>query len=292
MSKRFHIGSNGPGECTATVKACPFGGESGSENHYDTWSDAVSAFHLQNSEKALESLRKKSDKFPVEVSTDSPIDLKFSNKEIAKILEDHPAAIVLEPGRYMLMEPGEGTAYMFDEEKHPEYEHLADKFSEDLNIDDDEAFENSSDDDLRVFAEKRDLDFDQVRFIRDLDRAEQAESNWSKFNATKGFIKGNYEHGWVTDLSFMDYEKIAKEYPGMFAENGLPKFLPAATVFELKNKAPVISLLAPDSDEQLFDASQEAETAIWQNGYYAGRFTIGDPSRGRGSFLRYKPYGN
>lgn len=289
MSERFHIGLNGPAKCTATVKACPFGGESGTENHFESRAEAFSAFHLQNSEKALESLRKKSDKFPVEVTADSPIDLKFSNKEIAKILEDHPTAIVLEPGRYMMIEPGEGTEFMFDDEKHPEYEHLAGKFNEDLNnddLDDWEAFEQASDDDLRVFAEKRNLEFDQVRFIRDLDRV---EGDWSNFNATKGFIKGGYEHGWVTDLAYLDHDKIAKEYPGMFDENGIPKFMQGPTVFELKHKAPVINLLVPNGDEQLWEAADEAETAIWQNGYHAARFTIGDPSRGRGSFLKYKP---
>lgn len=37
---KYHIGVNGPGACRARVRACPLGGESGTENHFDSKSEA------------------------------------------------------------------------------------------------------------------------------------------------------------------------------------------------------------------------------------------------------------
>lgn len=52
MSARFHIGNNGPGLCRVDPlnthsKGCPFGGETGVENHYNTQEEAVMAFEKQ-----------------------------------------------------------------------------------------------------------------------------------------------------------------------------------------------------------------------------------------------------
>lgn len=49
---RYHIGENGPGPCGADPnnpksRGCPYGGESGDENHYATEQEAVKAFELQ-----------------------------------------------------------------------------------------------------------------------------------------------------------------------------------------------------------------------------------------------------
>lgn len=44
MQKRFHIGSKGPSPCDASKQKCPFGGETGSDNHYPTLEKAQAAF--------------------------------------------------------------------------------------------------------------------------------------------------------------------------------------------------------------------------------------------------------
>lgn len=44
MAKRFHLGTKGPSPCAAVKGQCPFGGESGSENHFNTLSDAAAAY--------------------------------------------------------------------------------------------------------------------------------------------------------------------------------------------------------------------------------------------------------
>lgn len=43
---RYHIGENGPGVCSAQVRPCPYGGESGDERHYDSMGAAEMAFAL------------------------------------------------------------------------------------------------------------------------------------------------------------------------------------------------------------------------------------------------------
>lgn len=51
MSVKFHSGPNGPGQCTASSKPCPFGGESGTDNHYGTMEEAAAAFESTMEEK-------------------------------------------------------------------------------------------------------------------------------------------------------------------------------------------------------------------------------------------------
>lgn len=44
MATRFHVGTRGPAACSAQKGNCPFGGESGSENHFSSLSAAAEAF--------------------------------------------------------------------------------------------------------------------------------------------------------------------------------------------------------------------------------------------------------
>lgn len=44
MANRFHLGTRGPSACAATKGNCPYGGESGSENHFKTLSEAAEAY--------------------------------------------------------------------------------------------------------------------------------------------------------------------------------------------------------------------------------------------------------
>jgi hypothetical protein len=44
---KYHIGVNGPSACRARTRPCPLGGKSGSENHFETKSEAET-FHQKN----------------------------------------------------------------------------------------------------------------------------------------------------------------------------------------------------------------------------------------------------
>lgn len=44
MAKRFHLGTRGPSVCEAVKGNCPYGGESGSENHFNTLAAAAGAY--------------------------------------------------------------------------------------------------------------------------------------------------------------------------------------------------------------------------------------------------------
>lgn len=44
MANRFHLGTRGPSPCAAVKGNCPFGGESGSENHFHTLTEAAAAY--------------------------------------------------------------------------------------------------------------------------------------------------------------------------------------------------------------------------------------------------------
>lgn len=44
---RYHVGKTGPGKCHASKRACPLGGESGTENHFDSMEAAAAAFQAQ-----------------------------------------------------------------------------------------------------------------------------------------------------------------------------------------------------------------------------------------------------
>lgn len=73
---KYHIGSNGPSACRARVRACPFGGASGNENHFDTKSEAEEYYQKSLSEehgllKSSKRVSEDSDKellAPIEIS--------------------------------------------------------------------------------------------------------------------------------------------------------------------------------------------------------------------------------
>lgn len=50
MSK-YHVGPNGPGKCTAEEGNCPYGGDSGLENHFDTMEKAQEHYERRLSDK-------------------------------------------------------------------------------------------------------------------------------------------------------------------------------------------------------------------------------------------------
>lgn len=54
MNDRYHISSTGEvSKCRATVRPCPFGGDSGTENHYDTIESARSSYEDSMDHKLL-----------------------------------------------------------------------------------------------------------------------------------------------------------------------------------------------------------------------------------------------
>lgn len=48
---KYHIGINGPGACRARVRVCPLGGESGTENHFDSKDEAAAVHQKMLSEE-------------------------------------------------------------------------------------------------------------------------------------------------------------------------------------------------------------------------------------------------
>lgn len=274
MSNAFHAGPNGPGKCTASVKACPFGGESGTVNHFETMDAATAGFEKMNSDKNLTSVSKKDKSFPHRIKSEDPINLKFSNKEIDKIVKDHPTAIVLEPGRYMMVLTEDGWGTDFTE--------LPESGYSDIELPDGVEIEDASDEILSSYAKEHNLEVDQLRFMRDLSKTDQ---DYSKFSATKGFIPGVHFNGYYNDLSAFDYDKVAKEYPGIIDEDGSLKWLsPGTPIIELKHKTPVIMPYATGGDEELY-AAWEAEYAKAEGYTEVAIFTIGDPLSGKGSFV-------
>jgi hypothetical protein len=274
MSNNFHAGPNGPGKCTASVQACPFGGESGTENHFETMEAATAGFEKMNSDKNLTSVSKKAKSFPHKIKAEDPIDFKFSNKEIAKIVKDHPTAIVLEPGRYIMALTEEGWGANYTEQPESGYS--------DIELNDGVKIVDASDEVLGSYAKEHNLEVDQLRFMRDL---QKTGYDYSKFPATKGFISGVEFNGYRNDLSAFDYDKIAKEYPGIIAEDGSLKWLsPGAPIIELKHKTPVIMPYATGGDEKLH-AAWEEEYGNYEGYVETAMFTIGDPLSGKGSYV-------
>lgn len=54
MKGKFHINKKGEvGKCDAGISSCPFGGESGSDNHYETQDEAKEAYEQQNKDRVL-----------------------------------------------------------------------------------------------------------------------------------------------------------------------------------------------------------------------------------------------
>lgn len=269
MSNNFHAGPNGPGECSASKRSCPYGGETGTENHYSTLEEATAAFEAKNADKNIVSMKKPKSS-PVTTSHLDPIDLKFSEKEIAEILERHPDAIVLEPGRYMQYETGEGAMYSSYADDRSDYSQFAGML---------ENSENISDEDIRKYAEDTNLNADHLRFMKDL---AEAERKGEEYPFQKGRIKGDSAHGYSTDQSFLDADKVREAYPGMFNKKGAPMFLNTPT-FELKNKAPVIGVFAKDStDDSIFELREEL--IMKGTGEIISPVAIGDPANGKGTF--------
>lgn len=48
---KYHIGVNGPGACRARVRVCPLGGESGTDNHFDSKDEAAAVHQKMLSEE-------------------------------------------------------------------------------------------------------------------------------------------------------------------------------------------------------------------------------------------------
>lgn len=219
--------------------------------------------------------------FPLTVTNKEPIDLKFSDEEIAEILKENPGAIVLEPGRYIQMDRGEGSQYnSFDEERFPEYKVFS-YFNREplLSIE-------ASDEELKDFAEKNNLEVDQLRFTRDTMRIND-ETN--SFPLTKAIIPGYSYHGYSSDKSFLDYDKVKETYPGILNPDGSMKFNIYSPTFEIIHRSPIVSLGAKDFDnEELFEMREELDMKRGNmNAPIPSSFTIGDPSKGKGSFIMF-----
>lgn len=285
MSNRFHAGPNGAGECTASKRACPYGGESGNDNHYDTFEEAQASFESRNAHKNVTSMAKGASKAPT-VTTDRVIDLKFSNKEIARITETYPGSAVLEPGRYMHYDRGEGMKYnTVDTYYHPEY----DVFKDGSFSDNDSAplSSSSTDEELAQYAKDHNLEVDQLRFTRDMI---QADESGTKSDVVAAEIAGSEDHGYSHDKLILDQNKVAAKYPGMLKEDGSPKLM-TSLVFELKNRAPIVNVYAEHevASDDLIELHAECENAPGMESKLLSRFSIGDPVAGRGSFIEYEP---
>lgn len=57
MARRFHFGTKGPSPCSAQI-SCPYGGETGQDNHFDTLADAAAAYEKQNNSHNVFSISK------------------------------------------------------------------------------------------------------------------------------------------------------------------------------------------------------------------------------------------
>lgn len=269
MSNNFHAGPNGPGKCTASKQACPFGGQSGSENHYESFEEAAAAFEAKNSDQTIHSMRK-TKSASVTTSHLDPIDLKFSDKEISEILERHPDAIVLEPGRYMQYETAKGATQSSYGDDREDYSQFAGMLKDSENI---------SDEDVLAYASESNLNADHLRFMRDL---AEAERKGEAYPFQKGKIEGDSARGYSLDQSFLDADKLRDKYPGMFNRKGAPMFLNTPT-FELNNKAPVISAFAKDnSNDSVFELREEL--IMKGTGETISPVAIGDPTTGKGTF--------
>jgi len=60
MARSFHFGTKGPSPCSAQQGNCPYGGESGQDNHFDTLADAAAAYEKQNNSQNVFSISKDS----------------------------------------------------------------------------------------------------------------------------------------------------------------------------------------------------------------------------------------
>lgn len=224
---------------------------------------------------------KKEKSFPKTITNKKTIDLEFSDKEIAEILKDNPGAIVLEPGRYIAIDRGEGSDYnTFDDDRFPEYKVFVYSNREPLlSVD-------SSDEDLTEFAQKNNLEVDQLRFTRDTTRIDDESKT---FPLTKAFIPGYSEHGYSHDLSFLDFDKVKEVYPGILNPDGSMKFNLYSPTFEITHRCPIVNLGANDfNNEELFEMREELDMKRGDmNAPIPSIFSIGDPSKDKGSFILF-----
>lgn len=63
MSKKYHIGKNGPAECKATVRTCRYG-QLNDGSHYDTFEEAQKNYEKQMNEHTLPRMNKKQELSP------------------------------------------------------------------------------------------------------------------------------------------------------------------------------------------------------------------------------------
>lgn len=98
---KYHIGINGPGACRARVKACPLGGASGTENHFESKDEAAAVHQKMLSEE--HGLLKTSKRIPEDANSEllAPIDIAIPNAaqpplEFMKTLDDQNFAWEME----------------------------------------------------------------------------------------------------------------------------------------------------------------------------------------------------
>lgn len=262
MSK-FHSGPNGPGKCSATEGRCPFGGDSGQENHFDSMQEAEKAFENSNADNAIPKLSKSSKK----EKSKKVFNRSYSQEEINSIKERYPATVVLEPGKYVVFEEGEGAQYStldYDEKfVHSTY-----------NVDKSKLDENSTDDEIVEYARRNNEDSDRLRFTRD-----RMNNNTDHLSVKND---GEYAHGYSMTQHYYNTESLKKEYPGMFNTKG-DIDLPHVPSFEIKKDTPVINVMGESTSDDLLNYSIEREDEARAEGINF-RFYIGDPDSEKGGF--------
>lgn len=217
---------------------------------------------------------------PMITPSGQSIDLFFSDEEISRITEAYPNSAILEPGRYIKYDRGEGAERStFNSYEHPEYE-VFDSFSESsANV----ITDASTDDELIEFAKSHDLEFDQLRFTRDMMRA---EANGKTIDTVSVVIPGASSHGYSHDQLFFDHARLVTTYPGIFNLDGSPKFM-RAPVFTLKHRSPVVNV---DGDrrpnDDLLELQVDFEDRVDRNKLIS-RFSIGNPLTGKGTFIEF-----
>lgn len=98
---KYHIGTNGPGACRARVRVCPLGGESGTDNHFDSKDEAAAVHQKMLSEE--HGLLKTSKKLPEDSDSEllAPIEIAIPKAvqpplEFMKTLHDQNFAWEME----------------------------------------------------------------------------------------------------------------------------------------------------------------------------------------------------
>lgn len=259
MSK-FHSSPNGPGKCSAKDGNCPFGGASGSENHFDSMQDAEKAFEQNNSDKVIPKTSKKEKSKRI-------FNYSYSQEEINSIKERYPATVVLKPGKYVVFEEGEGAQYStldYNEKFDLAY----------FNSDKSKLDEDSTDTEIIEYARRNCEDPDRLRFTRD--RMNNSTDHLGVKN------EGEYAHGYSMTQYYYNAESLKKEYPGMFNSKGEID-LPHVPSFEIGNSTPVINVMGENTVDDLLNYSIECEDEA-KSENITFRFYIGDPDSSKGGW--------